>query len=162
VGDDWRHDVPYFDGAESSLPGQWADLARTLWVVDINEENIAYCRDRFRAATNLHYLRTDGTSLDGIADDSVTLLYCFDAMVHFDSEIVRAYLGECARVLAPGGRGFCHHSNFTGDPAGDMRGHGAWRNFTTWKTCRKVYQVYIIYPAVVCTTPFGLPVEPEV
>jgi tetratricopeptide (TPR) repeat protein len=50
-------------------------------------------------------------------------------MVHFDSEIVRAYLGECARVLAPGGRGFCHHSNFTGDPAGDMRGHGAWRNF---------------------------------
>jgi len=159
VGDDWRHDVPYFDGAEESFPGQWShlvwpliqdadfttvvdlaaghgrnttrlkDLARTLWVVDINEENIAFCRNRFRDATNIHYLRTDGTSLEGIADDSVTLLYCFDAMVHFDSEIVRAYLRECARVLAPGGRGFCHHSNFTGDPAGDLHGHGAWRSF---------------------------------
>jgi SAM-dependent methyltransferase len=159
VGDDWRHDVPYFDRAEASFPGQWSNLiwplihdadfttvvdlaaghgrntmkltglARTLWVVDINEENIAFCRERFAGATNIHYLRTDGASLGDIADDSVTLLYCFDAMVHFDSEIVRAYLGECGRILAPDGRGFCHHSNFTGDPAGDLHGHGAWRNF---------------------------------
>jgi ubiquinone/menaquinone biosynthesis C-methylase UbiE len=48
----------------------------------------------------------------------VTFIYCFDSTVHFDSDVVRAYLAEFARVVRPGGKIFCHHSNYTGDPRG--------------------------------------------
>lgn len=50
-------------------------------------------------------------------------------MVHFDSDVVRAYLREFHRILGPSGRGFCHHSNYTANPAGDFHEAAHWRNF---------------------------------
>ncbi len=50
-------------------------------------------------------------------------------MVHFDSDIVRSYLRDCFRVLRPGGRGFCHHSNLTENPGGDFQQNAGARNF---------------------------------
>ena len=44
-------------------------------------------------------------------DASLSFLFCFDAMVHFDSDVVRAYLREARRALLPGGHAFLHHSN---------------------------------------------------
>jgi len=32
-------------------------------------------------------------------------------------------------VLSQGGRGFCHHSNYTRNPAGDIHDNPSWRNF---------------------------------
>ena len=58
---------------------------------------------------------------------SVTLVYCFDAMVHFDSDVVRSYLRDTKRVLKPGGRAFFHHSNYTGGH--DWKKNPASRNF---------------------------------
>jgi hypothetical protein len=52
-------------------------------------------------------------------------------MVHFDSDVVRAYIAEFARVVRPGGHVFCHHSNYSGNPTGDFRAVLAWRNFMT-------------------------------
>ena len=49
---------------------------------------------RFRDATNIVFVRNDGVSLDAIPDRTATLVYCFDAMVHFDSDVVRAYLRD--------------------------------------------------------------------
>ena len=51
-------------------------------------------------------------SLVGIPDGSVTMIYSWDSMVHFDKEVVKLYTKEFARVLAPGGKGFVHHSNY--------------------------------------------------
>jgi ubiquinone/menaquinone biosynthesis C-methylase UbiE len=97
--------------------------------VDINPENLDYCRQRFASDPGMHYVKTDGASLRGIRSGTVTLLYSFDSMVHFDSDVVRAYLQESYRVLRPGGRCFFHHSNYTGNPGGDFKDSPHWRNF---------------------------------
>lgn len=106
-------------------------LASRLYIVDINQENIDFCRNRFgRDNPKVVYHLTDGYSLPFLPDGELTFVYCFDAMVHFDSDVVRAYLGEFRRVLQPGvGRAFLHHSNYVGNPGGDHRAHPSWRNF---------------------------------
>jgi len=50
-------------------------------------------------------------------------------MVHFDSDVIRSYIKEFARVLVVGGHAFAHHSNYTGNPGGDPRCNPGWRNF---------------------------------
>jgi hypothetical protein len=58
-----------------------------------------------------------------------TFLYTFDAMVHFDLEIVLSYITEFSRVLEDGAYAFVHHSNYTANPGGDFRDNPHWRNF---------------------------------
>ena len=48
-------------------------------------------------------------------------------MVHFESDVIRSYLRDTMRVLEPGGRGFFHHSNYTGGE--DWRTNPSSRNF---------------------------------
>jgi SAM-dependent methyltransferase len=57
------------------------------------------------------------------------MFYSFDAMVHFDMEIVMAYIREAYRVVRPGGHAFLHYSNYTAAPGGDFRNSPHWRNF---------------------------------
>src|SRR5262249_49853576 len=103
--------------------------ARRIWVVDFLEENVAFCRHRFRGDDRFEFVHNDGCSLDGIPDGAASFVHSWDAMVHFDSDVVRAYLAEFRRVLRPGGRGFCHHSNHDRDPDGDPHDHPGWRSF---------------------------------
>jgi ubiquinone/menaquinone biosynthesis C-methylase UbiE len=158
IGDDWKQSG-YYDAAENAMDRLWdtaiwpmisdadfsvvVDLAaghgrnteklrqhaRTVYVADINHENIVFCRERFRGDDRIKYILCDGMSLPTIPDRSVSLVYSFDAMVHFDSDTIRAYLAEFHRVLTPRGRGFCHHSNYVGSPAGDFHESPHWRNF---------------------------------
>jgi ubiquinone/menaquinone biosynthesis C-methylase UbiE len=136
----WENLQPYLQGVDYSVVVDLAaghgrnstkllPLANRLHIVDINQENVDFCRSRFGADPRIEYHVNDGLTLDGIADDSVTLVYCNDAMVHFESDAVRSYLGEFRRVLVPGGRGMCHHSNYTGNPGGDWLENPHWRNF---------------------------------
>lgn len=101
-----------------------------VYVVDINQENIDFCLDRFRQEPRVVCVRNDGVKIGAVPSESITLFYCFDSMVHFDSDIVRSYLSEIRRVLQPGtGRAFLHHSNYTGNPGGDVHDNPHWRNF---------------------------------
>jgi SAM-dependent methyltransferase len=157
IGDVWI-DHPYYDAVEHYMDGIWETvspylsdcdfsvvvdlaaghgrnstkllpLAGKLYIVDINEENIEFCRQRFGNDRRIEYIVNDGNTLTDIPGSSVTLLYCMDAMVHFDSDSVRSYLGEFSRILVPGGRGFCHHSNYTANPGGNWLENPHWRNF---------------------------------
>lgn len=158
VGDDWR-DQPYYEDVERYMDASWdadiwpmirrcnfnsvvdvaaghgrntrklLDVADRVVVSDINAENIEVCRRRFGDDPRVSYLLGDGFSLKEIGDATITLFYSYDAMVHFDSDVVRAYLGEAARVLVPGGHAFIHHSNYTGNPGGDVHDNPQWRNF---------------------------------
>ena len=76
-------------GRNSAILRQYA---KKLVIVDINQECIDICKQRFRGDKKISYFRNDGTSLKGIEDNSVSLIYSFDSMVHFDSEVIREYL----------------------------------------------------------------------
>lgn len=158
VGKDWT-EGPYYDEAEAAMEYQWqaliwpmisgADfactvevaaghgrnserlrqLAERLYLVDINSENIDFLKHRFAGSDGIVFVQNNGVDLAGIPDASATFVYSFDSMVHFDSDVVRAYLREFHRVLEPGGKGFCHYSNYTGNPTGSYRDHPGWRNF---------------------------------
>lgn len=114
-------------------------LADRLYVVDINKENIEFLQRRFADCRNIIYVLNDGISLRPIVDNEVTLVYSFDSMVHFDSDVVRAYLKEFQRILKPGGLGFCHYSNYNDRPAGDYRDSPHWRNFMS----RELFEHYL-------------------
>ncbi len=107
-------------------------LSGRVTAIDINKTNIDFMAKRFKGtahASKLTLTKNNGAELAGVPDTSVTLVYCFDAMVHFDSDIVRAYIAEFARVLKPGGLGFVHYSNNSSNPTGTYRDHPGWRNF---------------------------------
>jgi SAM-dependent methyltransferase len=106
-----------------------AEKAKRVICVDINPENIEFLRKRFRGDPRFDFLLNDGASLAGLASDSVDLVYCFDAMVHFDIEIVISYIKEIYRVLRPGKFAFLHHSNYTANPGADFKQNPGWRNF---------------------------------
>ncbi len=85
---------------------------------------------RFRDEPRVTCIRNDGFTIPQVPPKSITMFYCFDAMVHFDSDVVRRYLAEIRRVLDPAtGRAFLHHSNYTGRPGGDFHDSLHWRNF---------------------------------
>ncbi|MEM9383178.1 MAG: class I SAM-dependent methyltransferase [Planctomycetota bacterium] len=90
------------------------EYARTLYLVDLNDYALDRCRARFAdyaGPCDIRYVKTDGTSLPGIEDESVTCVFSWDSMVHMDRTVVGQYLVEFARVMKPGARGVIHHSN---------------------------------------------------
>jgi SAM-dependent methyltransferase len=143
-GDPWTPENPYFVDAEKSGPWLWANLiwpfindsdftsvldlaaghgrnsaflaeyAAHLTISDIQVKNVEICRGRFSGRPNTSFIVGNGYDFAPIEDSALTLIYCFDAMVHFDSDVVRSYLSDAWRVLKTGGRGFFHHSNYTG------------------------------------------------
>ncbi|HEY1612412.1 MAG TPA: class I SAM-dependent methyltransferase [Rhizomicrobium sp.] len=101
-----------------------------VYAVDINQENVDFCLQRFENEPRVTSMRNDGYTIGDVGAGSVTLLYSFDAMVHFDSDVVRSYLAQIARLLDPhDGRAFLHHSNYSGNPGGNVRDNPHWRNF---------------------------------
>jgi ubiquinone/menaquinone biosynthesis C-methylase UbiE len=105
------------------------EKARHVTGVDVLQENIDFCAERFDGVPNITLIRNDGLALNAVDDNSISFAFCFDSMVHFDSDVVRAYLGEFYRVLRPGGMAFCHHSNLTRNPDGNIRRSPHSRNF---------------------------------
>lgn len=103
-------------------------LAKSLTLVDVNPDNIAFCKKRY-AGKPLKYVLNNGYDLRGIPTASTTFIYCFEAAVHFDLEIILAYIKDFRRVLASGAAAFVHHSNVTSDPGLDFRKRPGWRNF---------------------------------
>jgi SAM-dependent methyltransferase len=104
-------------------------LAKNITLVDVNDSCLLACRQRFGDSLEgcgFHYCKTIGNRLDGVDDASITLVYSWDTMVHFDKLVVRDYVREIARVLRPSGHAFLHYSNQgTENPNGDcIDNHG--------------------------------------
>ena len=123
----WRDLIwPFIKGCDFSCvlelaPGHGRNTAKLMQhatridLVDINEPCIHACRKRFendRGSCRLFYHVNDGATMPMIRDGFITLVYSWDAMVHFDKLVCEQYVHEFTRVMAPGAYGFVHHSNY--------------------------------------------------
>ena len=191
VGKDWVAGQ-YYDDAEVVMDEQWKRLiwpiigdsdftttlelaaghgrntekllehAPRLYAVDINQTNIDFLNQRFKGVANLTTIRNDGAELNEIDNASITFVYCFDAMVHFDSDVVRSYIREFRRIMKPGARAFIHYSACDKNPTGSYREHPGWRNFMNralfhhWLTkegFQIVKAVYVAGTIALCDNP---------
>lgn len=82
--------------------------------VDLVDRCAEACRTRFAAevsAGRATFHANDGLTLPMVAPESVDLAFSWDSLVHCEREVMESYVRELARVLAPGGVAFLHHSN---------------------------------------------------
>lgn len=93
----------------------YADQARQITLVDILEENMAFCRERFQGMSHIEYYKNNGFNLEKLPDHTFTALFTYDSMVHFEMMDVYEYLKDIYRVLKDGGRALFHHSNYDAD-----------------------------------------------
>lgn len=87
------------------------EFCRQLILVDLNQNCIEACRQRFADDYRLSYHVNDGRSLTMIPDGSVDFVFSFDSLVHAEADVMQSYLTDLARKLKPDGWGFIHHSN---------------------------------------------------
>ena len=106
-----------------------------ITLVDANVECIEACRKRFASHTNISYLVNSGADLRAVASNSMTAVFSYDAMVHFEPLDVISYIFEIARLLVPGGRSLLHYSNAEDNFEGYESNPG-WRNFFSEKMMR--------------------------
>lgn len=100
----WGRHVPYY-----------IDKAEEITLVDILEENMVICKERFKDKKNIIYYKNNGFNLSGLSEGRYTSVFSYDSMVHFELFDVYEYLRDIYRVLIPGGKALLHHSNYSAD-----------------------------------------------
>lgn len=111
--------------------------ASEVLAVDVNPDCIQRLESEFRS-DNVKVILVSGYDLKPIASEHATFLYTFDAMVHFDIEIVIDYFYEFSRILEVGGKALIHHSNYDARPGEDFRDNPHWRNFMSSDIARHI------------------------
>lgn len=89
--------------------------ADKITLVDILEENIVFCRNRFKDVDKIVYYKNNGFNLEKLPNNHYTSLFSYDSMVHFEMMDVYEYLKDTYRVLQSGGKALFHHSNYDAD-----------------------------------------------
>jgi SAM-dependent methyltransferase len=106
----------------------YADTGR-IYLLDVNEENVEFCRKRFTGIPAVAVYRNSGHDFRPIGDAEASAIFCYDAMVHFEYDTVISYIKDAMRILARGGRALFHHSNYDKAPGNSYRDNPDWRNF---------------------------------
>jgi SAM-dependent methyltransferase len=95
--------------------GRWTgflkDTCDHLIAVDLSEECIRACQQRFRTCSHVSFHCNDGTSLDFLDDRSIDFVFSFDALPLVDPPTIEAYIAQLLRILKDDGCAFLHHSN---------------------------------------------------
>lgn len=99
---------------------KYMDRAGEITLVDVNRENIDFCRERFRGTDKIHYFVTSGNNFHGLPDAAYSAIFTYDSMIHFNLFDVANYINDAWRVLKPGGMILFHHSNYYDAKAGDF------------------------------------------
>jgi len=95
--------------------GRWTTYLRKqcnqMILVDLSENCINACQERFCHDAHLRYHINDGISLAMLDDNSLDFVFRFDSLVHAEAEVIKTYLAQLAVKLSRNGVGFLHHSN---------------------------------------------------
>lgn len=95
--------------------GRWTQyllpLCERFTGVDLVEDCVEACRQRFHGIDKARFYANDGLTLPMVEDGSVDFAFSFDSLVHVDASVIDSYLRELRRVLRPNGVGFIQHSN---------------------------------------------------
>jgi ubiquinone/menaquinone biosynthesis C-methylase UbiE len=101
----------------------------SLTLVDTSPDALEISKRRFAGNPRIRILPpTDGLTLP-LGDSSMSAVFSYDAMVHFEPLTIASYIKEAARVLRPGGRALLHHSAYAKNPTGKFTDNPAWRSY---------------------------------
>lgn len=100
----WGRHVPHY-----------IDQTGQVTLVDILEENMTICKERFKDKKNIVYYKNNGFNLEKLDAEKYTSVFSYDSMVHFELFDVYEYLKDIYRILIPGGKALLHHSNYSKD-----------------------------------------------
>lgn len=106
------------------------DDAGGITLVDVNQENIDFCQQRFDGNPKIRFYLTLGNNFQDLPDSGYSAIFSYDSMVHFNLIDIANYINDAWRILKPGGKILFHHSNYYGAPVGNFyfqNPHG--RNF---------------------------------
>jgi ubiquinone/menaquinone biosynthesis C-methylase UbiE len=88
------------------MTGALAERFDEVVAVDVSPAMLEQARVNV-TAQNVRFVTVSGERLDGVEDASADVLVCYLVLQHLPSaRVVRSYLEEFARVLAPGGEAF--------------------------------------------------------
>lgn len=151
AGDEWNPDDAWKDGfvAHVLIPqipsgaraleigpggGRWTEYliqrCSHVTAVDLSDNCIALCKQRFKDAENLELHVNDGKDLSFLPAGSFDRIWSFDVFVHILKRDVADYVRQFAELLAPGGRAIIHHARY-GENAPKETRDFAWRSDMT-------------------------------
>ena len=111
--------------------GRWTEFlqqrASKCILVDIAEQALSLCRERFSDFSNLEYLISEGCRI-GTPDLSVDAVWSYDVFVHINPLDTQSYFREFRRILKSGGRAVIHHP---GNPSTRTGVRPGWRSDVT-------------------------------
>jgi ubiquinone/menaquinone biosynthesis C-methylase UbiE len=82
--------------------------------IDLSQECVDYCQQRFSRLSNTTFLKNDGLSLESLEDELFDFVFSFDSLVHANLDVHKAYIPQILRKLSKNGVAFIHHSNWAG------------------------------------------------
>ena len=91
-------------------------FARFYRGIDLSEQCVQFCRERFAAHPEAEFFVNDGKSLDAVAGRTFDLIFSYDSLVHADMDAIEPYIAQIIELLKPGGAAFIHHSNLAASP----------------------------------------------
>jgi ubiquinone/menaquinone biosynthesis C-methylase UbiE len=97
-------------------------------IMDVNDNLIEVCKLKIKD-NRVRFVVNSGYEFSGVRKNSITSIFCYDAMVHFELSTVEQYLNDARRILTPGGKALFHHSNFDKKPGAEWHEGPHARNF---------------------------------
>ncbi|BBT80996.1 SAM-dependent methyltransferase [Aeromonas sp. YN13HZO-058] len=99
-----------FACGEGRIAELMQERCQHLQLIDASAKAVDVCRERFAKYQHVQVQCNAAGALPQ-ADSSLSLVYSWDAMVHFSYKSLDFYLCEFSRVLQPHGYVIMHHSN---------------------------------------------------
>ncbi|MCW3073388.1 MAG: hypothetical protein JWP69_457 [Flaviaesturariibacter sp.] len=114
--------------------GQVIDKIDKLYLLDSSAEATRLAQQRFSSYKHIIYIHNPGgigIPANVIPPASLTAVFSYDAMVHFEKEAVESYIRDSYQVLKNGCYALFHHSNYSKNPGGHFSDNPGWRNYMT-------------------------------